>query len=292
MSKTKNSLLFALFLLVLCVPAAAGNLRVAVLSVGQGLSVVTESPDGRVMVFDCGSENPRFDSANTNRTVRYLRFRGVRKLDAVVLSHADSDHSSGMDVLLKNYKAKTFITGKAVLADKRFAAVERALKKQKTPIRCPASGESFSLGRQVKVRVVSPGVSGKGNTGSLALLVKYGSESFLLTSDMGKKEEAAMCRRFGSGLAASVLLVPHHGSSGSCSQALLRAARPRAAAISCGRRNKYGHPSFGVLKRLSDNKIRVLMTARDGDIVFVSDGKRTGFVKKRKKALFSDIWSK
>ncbi|MBQ9359386.1 MAG: MBL fold metallo-hydrolase [Abditibacteriota bacterium] len=280
-----KKLLTALAALFVCAQALAlPYMRVTVLNVGQGLSAVVETPDGKTLVFDCGSESAAFNRKGSNRTVGYLYSRGISRAEAVVMSHSDLDHCSGMAALLRRVKADAFYMGQGPQDPKNMKSINRALAAGKTPVRRIARGDSFALGKYVRVRVVSGGGRAGGNRGSLALQVLYGGTSFLLASDMSAAEEAEMCRIFGSGLASGVLLVPHHGSGGSASEVLLDTVRPQLAVISCGRRNKYGHPSRDTLRRLQARKILFLSTASRGDITLVSDGKRTGILEKNGRA--------
>ena len=255
-------------------------MRVTVLNVGQGLSAVVETPDGKTMVFDCGSESAAFNRRGSNRTAGYLYSRGISRAEAVVMSHSDTDHCSGMAVLLTRVKAGTFYMGQGPQDRGNMKSIDRVLAGRNIPVRKIKRGDSFMLGKYVTVKAVWGGTGSGGNPGSLALQAVYGQTSFLLTSDMSAAEEAEMCRIYGRGLESRVLLVPHHGSRGSASETLLETVRPALAVISAGRRNKYGHPSPGVLNRLNKRKILFLSTGSRGDITLVSDGKRTGVLEK------------
>lgn len=276
-------------LAVLCllwVPAllwARPCFRLTVLNVGQGLSAVAESPDGKVLVFDCGSESGGFESKNGNRTARYLRQRGRRRIDLLILSHPDADHSSGIVELAREFTIGSFLSPD--VPGPAMTDVRKELRRRHTPCGTLRAGQSFRLGKEVVCRAVAGGTSTETNSGSAAVLLSVGDTGFLLTADMGKREEYAMCSRFGSALRADVLLAPHHGSAGSCSETLLRTVRPKLLVISCGADNKYGHPAPETLKRASELRVPWLVTCQKGDIILISDGKRAGLLRQDEEQL-------
>jgi competence protein ComEC len=109
------------------------------------------------------------------------------------------------------------------------------------------------------------------NNNAAVLRLDYGTTSVLLTADIERDAEERLVRR-GANLRCTVLKVAHHGSKTSTTPLLLDAARPRAAIVSCGRYNKFGHPAADVLARLAQRRIPVYRTDRDGAIDVFSDG--------------------
>jgi competence protein ComEC len=111
-----------------------------------------------------------------------------------------------------------------------------------------------------------------GNAGSVVLRVVYGNTSILLTGDAEREAELEMIEAYGPFLASDVLKVAHHGGATGTTDQFLDAVHPRHAAISVGKRNKFGHPSPVVLGRLARRGIEVSRTDLEGALLFESDG--------------------
>jgi beta-lactamase superfamily II metal-dependent hydrolase len=105
-------------------------------------------------------------------------------------------------------------------------------------------------------------------------MIQYGMVRFLLVGDAEKAEEDWLLREYPEGLRADVLKVGHHGSSTSSSDAFLAAVKPRAAIISVGARNNYGHPSNDVLRALALAGAEVVRTDRSGTVIARTNGLR------------------
>ncbi|MGC4090635.1 MAG: hypothetical protein QM756_22735 [Polyangiaceae bacterium] len=126
------------------------------------------------------------------------------------------------------------------------------------------------------VRVLSPCPaylpSRGANDNSIVLKVTYGRRALLLTGDAEHAAEESLLTGSASALRADVLKVGHHGSRTSSSSALLAAVQPSFATISCGVRNRFGHPVPEVMARIARAGARVLRTDRDGALQLTSDG--------------------
>jgi competence protein ComEC len=106
---------------------------------------------------------------------------------------------------------------------------------------------------------------------SAVVRLRYGDFAALLTGDAPASVEHVLVERYGDGLRADVLKAGHHGSRTASSEALLRAVHPALAVISCGRRNKYGHPAPETLARLHADGVPVARTDEDGTVVVQVD---------------------
>jgi len=112
------------------------------------------------------------------------------------------------------------------------------------------------------------------NLASTVTMIEYGVVRFLLVGDAELEEEEWLLRTYPAGLRADVLKVAHHGSSTSSSDAFLAAVNPRAAIISVGARNRYGHPSNDVLRALLNAGAEVFRTDQQGTVVARTNGSR------------------
>jgi len=215
---------------------------------GQGLATVIETAR-HTLVFDTG---PRWQSGNAAAKVAllpYLRGRGVRNIDVLVVSHDDADHAGGADAL-------------------RLALpVEFTMTAEHSRLRADATcrrGDSWRWDG-VEFRVMHPpsGFEGSDNDRSCAIVVAGRGGSALLLADPEAAAEAEILPHVG---AADVVLVPHHGSRSSSSPALVAAASARVAIVSAGFGNRWDMPDAGVVARWRQAGTSVLVTADEGAI--------------------------
>jgi competence protein ComEC len=222
------------------------SLEITVLDVGQGQSVVIRS-GGQTMIYDCGG------TANAGRVAaRYLQSRGIRRVDHLILSHYDADHINGVPALL------------AVTDTERiYGPVSEHLPEEYTVETVP-DAFSFALGK-AEVWVIPSLWFGDDNARGISALISMDGFSFLLTGDLGHASERWLLRRTGLSR-ADVIVAGHHGSAGSTSEELLDTLNPRAAVISSGIKNTYGHPAPETLARLLERDIYVYRTDRRGNV--------------------------
>jgi len=240
------------------------GLRVTFLDVGQGDSVLLETPSARVLV-DQGP--PEADVAGQ------LARMGVRSLSALVLTHPERDHVGGAaDVIRQLHVNAVLDPGLAATGPEREEAVAAA-RERHVPIRLVRAGSEFRAGGLV-LRVLwppDPGAPSENpNLNALVLVATYGETDVLLPADAESDVTA--------GLALSeveVLKVAHHGSADPGLDDELRVLRPRIAVVSCGRNNDYGHPRAETLTALASSPgLAVYRTDTDGRVIVESDGRQ------------------
>jgi competence protein ComEC len=210
-----------------------------------------------------------------------LRARRRDHVNVVVLSHPHPDHFGGLLAVLRSVSVgEIWDTGHAspqgagpVYAEFRREAASRGIR-----IRGPSElcGSPLSFGAAtVRVLAPCPGpVSGwSANDNSFVLRVELGTRSFLLTGDAEHEAEARLVSSMPGALRADVLKTGHHGSRTSTTAEFLAAVAPRVATISCGTRNRFGHPAPAVMARLFEAGTRALRTDRDGAIQIRTDGR-------------------
>lgn len=211
---------------------ASDELRVAFLAVGHGGCTVIETPDGRTLLYDAGALN---GPDLTRRIVApYLWYRGIRRIDDVLLSHADLDHFNGLPALIDRFRIGRIILTPS-FADKTTPGVRealRAIEQAKVPIQIATSGDVLTAG-DVTFEVLHPpadGPPGVENVRSLVLLVRHAGHSILLTGDL---EGAGLERLLATpARAVDVLMAPHHGSKVANTPALAAWAKPQLV-IAC-----------------------------------------------------------
>jgi competence protein ComEC len=240
-----------------------GGLRVTFLDVGQGDSVLLETPSGRVLV-DEGP--PEADVAGQ------LARLGVRSLSALVLTHPQRDHVGGAAGVLRRLRVGTLLDpGLAATGPEREEAVAAA-RERRVPVRVVREGDEFRVGGLV-LRVLWPEDGGSPsedpNLNAVVLLASFGQMDVLLPADAESDVTARLAVRD-----IEVLKVAHHGSEDPGLEEQLRSLRPRVAVISCGRGNDYGHPRPETLAALAATPdLAVYRTDVDGRVVVESDGR-------------------
>lgn len=217
------------------------------LDVGQGLSVVV-STHSHTLVFDTGPASAFGFDAGRSVVVPFLRQAGVVSVDRIVVSHSDRDHSGGL------------------------VSIERAMRPVSvwgaggdTP--CHA-GQHWSWDG-VEFQMLSPTghEEDTDNDRACVLRVAVGRHAILLPADIEAPTEAALVARLGAaGLHADVLVVPHHGSDTSSTEAFVGAVSPRYALVGAGRGNRWGFPRADVVRRYRMHGGTVINTADAGAV--------------------------
>ncbi len=248
---------------------AEGTLRVDVIDVGQGESILITTSEKSVLI-DAG-ENGQGDEV-----LAHLASLGIEKLDLAIGTHAHSDHIGGIDEVMKEIPVSEFWMGmmpeSLVPSTKTYMDVLEQLDIGRTPYREPEIGTQYDLGGGGVLTVIGPvGTPGDLNNCSLVCRVDFGESSFLFSGDT----EEAMERNIlatGVDLDVDVMTMGHHGSDTSSSNAYFKAASPEYAAISCGEGNSYGHPHSSTLKKLKNADVIYRRTDLNGTITFITNG--------------------
>jgi competence protein ComEC len=165
--------------------------------------------------------------------------------------------------------------GQQATGDVDYQNLMTVVKQRRIPTRSPEAGQRLNLGGGAVLTVLAPlePLLPEVNNNSVVLRLDYGATSMLLTGDIEKETEERLVRR-GVNLHCTILKVAHHGSNTSTTSLLLSAAQPKAAVISCGRYNRFGHPAVQTLQHLRAAKIPVFRTDVSGAIEIESDGRR------------------
>jgi competence protein ComEC len=254
-----RSLGAALMLPAFALPAPApaqGEAWITTLDAGQGLAVVVRTAN-HALLYDAG---PAFgpDSDSGERIVApYLRATGVARLDALVLTHNDADHTGGAWSVLAAMEVGRVLHS--------LPPAHPVLALAPVAQRC-ARGMAWAWDG-VRFEVLHPAqgsAARRRNDESCVLRVATAGGAMLLTGDIERGAEAELVR---AGLArADLLLVPHHGSRTSSSADFLAAVQPRHAIAAVGYRSRFGHPHPEVLGRYAAAGLEFLRTDRDGAV--------------------------
>jgi competence protein ComEC len=267
---------FAFFLAVLAAAPfrpASPDLRVTVIDVGQGDSILVEFPGRRTMLIDGGGLTASPFDVGERVVSPVLWRKGIRRVDYLVLTHPHPDHLNGLLAVARNFRIGEFWEGPPAKSEGTYEALLRALPKAVVRRRCRRGYVRREGGAVIAVQHPGPaGANAGGNDGSLVIRISYGGTSFLFMGDVGGATERELVAA-GLDLRADVLKAGHHGSSASSSAELLAAVRPKAILVSAGEANAYGFPGPAFLERCRGIGAAVLRTDRHGAVEVRSDGR-------------------
>jgi competence protein ComEC len=216
------------------------KLTVTYLDVGQGDASVIELPDGRTILMDTGKTG--------REPASFLKYRGMQRIDILVVSHAHPDHTGGLEYLTDRFHVREiWDNGRLIMPDGLSHIPHRSLNRGDV-IEGPGYGISVlhpypefysSGGREYDAA----------NNDSLVFRIENGGRSFLFTGDVEKEAEEDILH-LGKWLKSDVLKTPHHGGKTSADEPFFRAVSPDVAVISVGRDNSFGHPHQETLDAL------------------------------------------
>ena len=204
-----------------------------------------------MLVFDTGPKfSPSFDTGAAV-VIPFLRQKNINKLDMLILSHKDNDHSGGYESIQNSIKIDKLMSSYKLMGSEACRAGQRW------------------VWDDVVFEMLNPEVSvgyQKRNNASCVLRVIAGKESLLLSADIEKQAENHLVEHRYEQLKSTYLVAPHHGSKTSSSQAFLEAVDPDYILIPVGYKNRYRMPHSSVLQRYNDLGIPILQTYKSGAI--------------------------
>ena len=253
-----------------------GRLHVVFLDVGQGDSAFIEFPNGDNLLIDAGPNFAGFD-AGKYFVHPYLQRKNIKKINKVILTHADNDHIGGMPHLFRNISiGKLFDTGlyhRSHICSTYNFLIDSLNLDYSTVNRSFALEVNDNLGAYILhpnksfLKLFPRDV----NNNSVVLKIVYGNTSFLFTGDIEKEAESVLSN-YGALLKSDILKVAHHGSNTSTTQQMLELIRPKIAVISLGKNNRFNFPKEAILERLREFDIDVIRTDLNGAVIFRSNG--------------------
>jgi len=261
-------------------------LKVTFIDVGQGDAILIETPNKKNILIDAGVATYDFSTgkevSNAGKSIigPMLAYKGINKLDVIVMSHFHADHMGGMPYLIMSYPSELiFDNGKKSHTKWRY---RQALKKKNLTAFVGKKGVTIDLDEDIRLSFLYP-IDGhfdeNENNNSVVCKLSYKSIDFLFSGDLEEEKEYELAALLGKELEAEVFKSGHHGSNTSNTDYFLKNVTPKYVVISVGDKNKYGHPSNATLKRFRRMGIRTFRTDRDGSIVFLTDGERLFYNK-------------
>lgn len=266
-SITKVMVVYLVFLLVFNLFLIIEDDRVELhfIDVGQGDALLIRTK-GRDYLMDTGGSLLSSFDIGKNITLAYLEKLGVRKLDAVFISHFHEDHSQGLMALLDNIRINRVFASYSP----RDNQVYKEILNRDIPYRELKAGDRLKLNKDVELLTIWPKgdeLKDSENNMSLVTLLTTSNHSLLLTGDMEKEVELVLSDGFSKEI--DIIKIPHHGSNTSSTEELINSIKPRVGILSLGANNMYGHPNEEIIDRYAKIGTKVYRTDEMGLIKII-----------------------
>ena len=225
------------------------DFNVLFMYVGQADSTLIKYKN-KTMLIDAGNNE---DGKNI---VKFLKDKGISKLDYIVGTHYDEDHIGGLDDIIENFDIGKFYLSNGGELGPNYYNLEKAAKKKNLAITIPKVGDKIDFGDVDMEVMAASNFDGKNdNNASIVIQAKYGSRKYLFMGDLEKQEEAK--RKWNE---VDVLKAGHHGSNTSSTQEFLNQVKPKYVFVSAGKNNKYRLPNVKAMERIEKIGAKIFRT--------------------------------
>lgn len=256
---------------------APSPLEITFLDVGEGEATCIRMPSGETILIDGGPASRWLDRGEKT-VLPFLRRKGVRLIESLIITHPHQDHLGGIPAILGKIPVGRIFSNGEDSSLPAFRAVQAFSDREKIPWQTLRTGQNIALADGASLLVLNPSEllppedKEEINDNSLAFIFKWRTIRILFAGDIGRQVEKEILTS-GISLKCDLLKVAHQGSSRSSETEFLRNVHPRYCVISAGRKNRFNHPSPKTLERLKEAGAFILRTDRDGAITITSDGK-------------------
>lgn len=253
------------------------DLRIVVLDVGQGDSILITTPKGKNVLIDGGgsaSEGEYYYDVGTKITVPALRKLGVWGIDTIMLSHIHEDHIEGLISVAEEFNIKNVVLPKTPFSNDKLEMLINISRNKGSNIFYVGENDKLMLEKDICMEILSPvdelikGTSSDENNNSIVAKLKYKKFSMIFTGDIEKEAEYILKDK---DIGSTVLKVPHHGSFTSSSREFIEKVSPKVSLITVGK-NFYGHPSKQTLENIQEAGSTIYRTDINGAIEIITNG--------------------
>lgn len=255
---------FSFIIVVTCIPTAPKEHQLLYLDVGQGSCALLRTTQGEVVLFDTG--------AQTQELASVIAWYGINSLDAVILSHGDTDHINGLQQVMERVRIqRIFMESKQMQRDTMTALLQLAEKRD--ALFYPVSNvKKISLQEfDIRLKVYQDNSRDGNQTQLIAMLQNQQQQKNEVVAFPGDLSLTGIRRLVAEEKQITLWTVPHHGSKYAGSAMLYHELKQKGAqyaVISAGKENRYGHPHQEVLQWIEKEKIPYYLTAEQGAILF------------------------
>lgn len=244
------------------------RLRIVMCDIGQGDAILIQAPGQYDLLIDGGPNRQVVSCLG-----KYLGFWN-RRLELVMMSHPDADHSTGLFFAAQRYGIQQLLWAPIQASTPAY----QLLTQQSLPATPAVAGQVWPVG-PAELKVLWPLTDltdqpvPSTNNASVVARLEFNQVTLLLTGDAETPVEQALLAEYPAAeLQSDILKVSHHGSKSSTTAEFLTAVHPSIALVSVGANNRYGHPASDVTRRLTDQGVTIWRTDEVGDVVIVTDG--------------------
>ena len=279
-------------------PASGDELKVVVLDVGQGDSILVIAPGGKTALVDAG------EPGDGKVILPALKRHGVAQIDLFVATHAHADHIGAADEVIRAVPVGRVLYSGVPNTTKNYEDFLKAVDEKRVELIRAQPGQAFELGGGAVMRVLAPiepffkkedlrSGGNEPNANSVVTRLDYGEFSMLLTGDAEEQTERERLIKNGANIRADVLKVGHHGSKYATSEEFLKRGEFKVAVISAGANNRYGHPSPEVLARLKAARVKLYRTDYQGELLISTRGQEDDakITTAREPKMDEDMWA-
>ena len=262
--------------------------EVTLIDVGQGDSIYIELPFRKaVYLVDTGG-NIQFlnESWEEKRSsfdigedvlVPFLKAKGVREINKLIVTHGDVDHMGAANTLIGSINVEQLVIGEGPVSGELEKLLLAKAVEEKVPVATVSKGDEWTIGNY-RFNVLAPvGTEENKNDRSIVLFTELGGLKWLFTGDLEEQGEERIVSSYPN-LHIDALKVGHHGSNSSTKELFLDKLQPKVAVISVGENNRYQHPRPEVLKRLNDHDVTIYRTDQQGAIQYIFTNKTGTFI--------------
>ena len=257
------------------------GIRLTILDVGQGLSVVAQMADKSLsadqlietstIVYDVGARfSPSFDLGKLV-VGPFLKSQNIRQVNALVISHGDNDHAGGLQGVLAGIDVERIVTNSHYYRSEEMASIHHE-KRMCVSDYPPGTFAPYSTVLWPPSLPYLSKRRTRANNRSCVMLLEHSGLKVLLAGDIERDVELALIEQGRLPSGVDILIAGHHGSKTSSSQAFIDAVEPKHVVFSAGYKNRYGHPADSVVQRFRSSGVKVWNTAIQGAITVKKNG--------------------
>ena len=267
MKKLFLTYILIIIIISLLIPSGKNNyLSIHTIDVGQGDSILIQTPNSKNILIDGGDDN------SNSIVSSYLKKQNVKNIDYIIATHFDSDHIGGLDNIIDKFNVSNIYVPNYESDTTSYQNLITSCLNKNLTLQYLSKGDFINIEDNINLIVLSPSyIQEENNLNSIVFRIDYKNKSFLFTGDAEADNELDIINSYELN-DIDFLKVGHHGSSSSTTSEFVEEVSPDVAVISCGYKNQYGHPHRSTLDTLEKNNVLTYRTDILGNIVFYSDG--------------------